>query len=256
MAPLLAKENKAGTQGTKESLACKIPCVMVSHPSVKEAALESLLLDCLPRATRRAFLQCVKFPFLARGEWYLAGGTALALQVGHRQSVDLDFFCPRPHINETALERTLMTTGEWTTDFREEGTLFGIFAGAKMSFIAYPFFIPRLQIKIERLRMLQAEDIAAMKIVAISQRGRKRDFVDLFWYCTHREPLAEVVQRAIKQFPGQERNVPHILKSLVYFADAEADPMPRIFFKTTWREVKRYFEREVPKLTREFLGLS
>lgn len=95
-----------------------------------------------------------------------------------------------------------------------------------------------------------------MKIVAISQRGRKRDFVDLYWYCLNREPLADIIRRAARQYPGQEHNLPHIIKSLVYFADAERDPMPRLFFKADWRTIKTYFQREAPKVAREFLGLK
>lgn len=103
--------------------------------------------------------------------------------------------------------------------------------------------------------MLLPQDIATMKIIAISQRGRKRDFVDLYWYCTHREPLEAVVQRALEQFPGQEHNLPHILKSLVYFDDADGDTMPELFFKANWKTVKTYFQREVPRITHELLGL-
>ena len=91
-----------------------------------------------------------------------------------------------------------------------------------------------------------------MKIVAISQRGRKRDFFDLYWYCINREPLGTIIRRAIRQYPGQERNIHHILKSLVYFEDAEHDPMPQLFFKVSWQQVKAFFRHEAPALIQEF----
>lgn len=231
---------------------------MVSHLSVKNKSLEEFHIDKLPRVTRKAFLYCVEhLNFLADSNWYLAGGTALALQAGHRQSVDLDFFLPEADFRATDLERKLMATGEWTTSFRQEGTIYGILAGAKVSFIAYPFFKPLSeQIRCGKVLLLPPSDIAAMKIIAISQRGRKRDFVDLYWYCKNKQPLFEVIQRAVKGYPGQEHNINHILRSLVYFTDAEQDPMPKIFFKATWREIKKYFEREVPRITKEFLGLT
>ena len=228
---------------------------MVSRVSVKNTKPEELHVDKLPLETRRTFLYSTELEFLSK-DWYLAGGTALALQVGHRQSVDLDFFTPRLNFRELAFERNLLATGKWTTSFREKGTIYGMLGKAKMSFIAYPFFQPSpRRIRVGNIRMLVSEDIAAMKIIAISQRGRKRDFVDAYWYCVHREPLARVIERALHGYPGQEHNMGHILKSLVYFDDADQDPMPKIFFKTTWPEIKKYFKREVPRLTKEFLGL-
>lgn len=215
---------------------------------------KDLFLDRLPRATRQAFLSCTNWPLWKQSGWYLAGGTALSLQAGHRQSVDLDFFTTKSKISERAIERLLLATGEWQTTYLEVGTIYGIFMGAKMSLIAYPFFIPSNQEKrCGNLRLLVPDDIAAMKIVAISQRGRKRDFVDLYWYCKNRDSLASVVLRATSQYPGQEKNMAHIIKSLSYFDDAEADPMPTLFFHATWLGIKQFFRREVKKIAEKFL---
>lgn len=229
---------------------------MVTHLEVTKKQPDELRIDVLPPQTRRAFLYCTKLSFLSRSGWYLAGGTALTLQVGHRRSVDLDFFTPQTHINVIALERTLLATGKWETTLIQEGTLYGKFAGGKMSFIAYPFFKPTaLRVACGSVRMLALEDIAAMKIIAVSQRGRKRDFIDLYWYVHHREPLETVIRRALGQYPGQEHNVPHILKSLAYFENAEGDPMPTLNFKVNWRTVKLFFQREVATVTKKFLDL-
>lgn len=216
---------------------------------------EELYLARLPAATRRAFLFCTSLPMFAQQSWYLAGGTALALQVGHRESVDLDYFTPLADINTEKIEQELSGTGTWTTSLREPNTLYGTLQRAKLSCIAYPFFRPKKFIRCGTVRILHAEDIAAMKIVALSQRGRKRDFVDLYWYVKNRESLPLVIMRAMRQYPGQAHNAPHIFKSLTYFADAESDPMPHLFFRVSWEEIKAYFRREVPKATRAFLGL-
>ena len=172
---------------------------------MKRVALSELHLTALPRSTQQAFLQASTWRFLLRTDWYLAGGTALALQVGHRKSVDLDFFLPKKNFQIDTLERNLFVTKRWTTSFREAGTLYGEFMNAKMSFIAYPFFQPSPQrLSYGSIRLLLPNDIAAMKIIAISQRGRKRDFIDLYWYCKNREALEDVVRRAVRQYPGQE----------------------------------------------------
>lgn len=230
---------------------------MVTHVSVERITEKDLFLQRLPRVTAHAFLEIAKLPLLVRTPWYLAGGTALALQVGHRASVDLDFFSNRFQFNETAWERKLLETKLWRTSFRQDGTLYGVFDGAKMSFIAYPFFHPGARrLRYGNVSMLCPEDIAAMKIVAISQRGRKRDFLDLYWYCVNREQIGTVIRRAIRQYPGQECNTHHILKSLVYFEDAEDDPMPKIHFSAPWKQVKEFFIREVPRAAKEFFDLS
>ena len=231
---------------------------MATRLSVEKVQKEKLFLDRLPKETRNAFLYCTEhFSFFVNSKWYLAGGTALAIQEGHRQSVDLDFFLPQIEFEEEVLERSLFATGNWNTSFRQEGTIYGALLDAKVSFIAYPFFHPSPKRKsLGYVQILIPKDIAAMKIIAISQRGRKRDFVDLYWNSKNKEPIYDVIIRAIHQYPGQGDNLHHILKSLVYFEDAEEDPMPKIFFDATWKEIKQYFQREIPNITKEFLGLK
>jgi len=215
-----------------------------------------LYIGRMPKETQQAFLFCKELYFLSRSGWYLGGGTALALQVGHRQSVDLDFFTPQTRFQESNLERKLFETGQWRTTLQQRGTMYGVLKGARASFIAYPFFYPSPErIRCGYVRILTSPDIAAMKIIAISQRGRKRDFVDLYWFVTHHESLREVLRRAVTQYPGQEKNLHHILKSLTYFDDAEHDPMPTLFFRATWKEIKQYFQQEIPKVAKELLGL-
>lgn len=229
---------------------------MAAHLSIKRITLSDLHLAALPRLTQQAFLSASKWRFLDRTAWYLAGGTALALQVGHRKSVDLDFFLPKVDFQVDALERQLLATKHWTTSLRQAGTLYGEFMKAKMSFIAYPFFRPSSQrLAYGTIRMLLPKDIAAMKIIAISQRGRKRDFIDLYWYCQHQKKLAEVITHSLRQYPGQDDNLNHILRSLVYFHDAEDDPMPDMYFTTSWQAIKAFFRREVPPVTKKFYNI-
>lgn len=222
----------------------------------EEKNIEDLFLDRLPPATQQGLLMAAEKELVPPENWYLAGGTALALQVGHRESVDLDFFTEEKTFNEKTLERKLVGIGNWETTLLQNGTLYGEMNEARMSFIAYPFFRPSSKhIRFGNIRILTPEDIATMKIIAVSQRGRKRDFIDLYWYCRHREKLRTIFERALNQYP-QQHNVPHILKSLVYFADAEEDPMPRLHFEADWDQVKKFFETEVPVITKQLIGLE
>ena len=224
---------------------------------MKLPILEELHLDSLPRAARAAFVRCTSLPLFSSGGWYLAGGTALALQAGHRQSVDLDFFTARKTFDEKKVaEQISKEETSWETTSLGRNTIYGEFKGAKMSLIAYPFFRPAKPMRqVGTVSLLAIADIAAMKIVAISQRGRKRDFLDLYWLCLHAQPLLESVKGAQEQYTVPQ-NPSHLLKSLTYFADAEDDPMPAIFFKATWVEVKKFFQTEIKKIAVDLLGLN
>jgi predicted nucleotidyltransferase component of viral defense system len=199
----------------------------------------------------------VELPWPQDSSWYLAGGTALALQVGHRVSVDLDFFTEEKDFSVEEMERLLMSSGEWTTTLIERGTLYGIFEGAKMSFIAYPFFHPsENRLRCGAVTLVSPEDIAAMKIVAVSQRGKKRDFIDLYWLAQNRISLEDAIRLSVERYPDQHHNLPHFLRSLVYFVDAEEDPMPNVFFSVDWKTVKVFFEKEIPLLAEKMFHLE
>ena len=209
--------------------------------------------DCLPPATRKALRSLTDAIWLKRGLWYLAGGTALALQAGHRSSVDLDFFTTR---KEFAPQRVTerFSPDAWTTDIMREGTLYGRLRGAKASFIAYPFFVPRRPfLSLGSVPVLDTRDIAVMKIVAISQRGRKRDFVDLYWLCKNQEPLEKIFLRLPDQYPNISHDFHHVIKSLTYFDDADHDPMPKLFFDADWNSIKRFFRKEAVAVAERLL---
>jgi len=94
-----------------------------------------------------------------------------------------------------------------------------------------------------------------MKTIAVSQRGRKRDFFDLYWCANNLESLEEIIKRLPAQYPSVAHDYHHILKSMVYFEDAESDPEPEIFFNANWKEVKRFFMKEIPIIAKNVIGL-
>ncbi len=229
---------------------------MVAPTPIDPEVLKHLCLDVLPRATQNAFLACASLPLFSSGDWYLAGGTALALQAGHRQSVDLDFFTLNKTFDEKKVAETLSKSGEWETTSIARGTLYGKFLKAKISLISYPFFTPTKPfLQAGTISIITPPNVAAMKIVAISQRGKKRDFVDLYWISQHVQSLGESIRQAEQQY-SVSQNPNHFLKSLTYFEDAESDPMPDLLFKTSWAEIKKYFRREVPIIARKIIGLE
>ncbi len=210
--------------------------------------------NILPPETKKAFVFLSEQSWLDKSNWYLAGGTALALQAGNRQSVDLDFFTTEKDFDNTELLDNFMENNEWTTILNRKNTIYGELFKAKVSFIAYPFFIPKQDfIQYGSIKILQPIDIAVMKIIAISQRGRKRDFFDLYWCAKNIELLENLIKRVKIQYPFVAHDFHHILKSLVYFEDAESDPSPDIFFNANWKEVKNYFKKEILNITNKII---
>ncbi len=228
---------------------------MVIASKIKQD-ISSFHFNALPKATLRALQKCAEISLFSKDKWYLAGGTALALQAGHRQSVDLDFFTENKNFDEKKIEGLLKTQGRWVTTSLNKGTLYGEFFGAKMSFIAYPFFMPAMPTnKYGTITVMTPLNIAVMKIIAISQRGKKRDFFDLYWICENIQPLSLIIPRIHKQYSIRQ-NLTNILKSLVYFEDAENDPEPEIYFKANWNTVKKFFTKEISRITKDLINLK
>lgn len=229
-----------------------------SHKSPMETSPQGIIwhYETLPDKTRRALELFSHEPWLKDSPWYLAGGTALALQTGHRASFDLDFFTAEKAVDETGLLATLTGREEWQTEQQSTGTLYGELLGTKISFIVYPFFIPTHPVLWhENIKVLDKRDIAVMKVVALSQRGEKRDFFDLYWCARNLEPLESIVKRLPEQYPTVAHNYHHILKALVYFEDAQDDPDLMTNYTATWKEVKAFFEREVKRIAPIVMGI-
>lgn len=212
-------------------------------------------LETLPRQTLKALNFLSEQNWLSRKNWYLAGGTALTLQEGNRKSVDLDFFTTQANLGPVVSH--FRNNKDWTISINKNNTIYAKLLKAKISFIAYPFFIPKQNyIKYGTINVLQPLDIAVMKIIAISQRGKKRDFFDLYWCAYNVESLENIIKRLPKQYPSVAHDYHHILKSLVYFEDAESDPEPEIYFKASWNTVKKFFRKEIPIITKKVMGLK
>lgn len=212
--------------------------------------------ETLPVETKRALDFFSGEAWLHESGWYLAGGTALALQVGNRKSFDLDFFTQQKDFSENGLLSHFADTKDWSTTLEEKNTIYGELSGAKVSFIAYSGFIPKHEPLLHgQVKVLNPTDIAVMKVTAISQRGKKRDFFDLYWCAKNVEPLESTVRRLPEQYPSVAHDYHHILKSMVYFEDAESDPDPEIYFGASWGEVKDFFVKEVPAIASSVMNL-
>jgi hypothetical protein len=177
---------------------------------------------------------------------YLAGGTGLALRFGHRLSVDLDFFLSDPFDEETLLQRFQLLP-DLAVVQRAPQTLHLTIQGVKVSLFSYGYPLLFPTARFEDNPVADPRDIACMKITAIASRGSKRDFVDLYAAC-ERFGLSELMKLFSRKYARVGYNRLHITKSLTYFADAEKEPLPHMLIPLDWDEVRRFFEREAPRL--------
>jgi hypothetical protein len=178
--------------------------------------------------------------------FYLAGGTGLALRLGHRRSADLDFFSVEGFSEDTLIQTLAAVTG-FSVVSKAPGTLHTQIRNTKVSFLvfAYPLLFP-CEAFLD-IRVADPRDIACMKLNAIASRGTKRDFIDLF-AVSQKHELQQILTWFQQKFAAANYNVVHLLKSLTYFDDAEKDPPPDMLLPVSWEEIRRYFRREVPRL--------
>jgi predicted nucleotidyltransferase component of viral defense system len=170
--------------------------------------------------------------------FYLAGGTGLALQLGHRRSLDLDFFSEKNFDMEITVNILTGLSGKIT--YAEENTIYSQLYDIKVSFIYYPYPVLMNFILFNRIKIAGIGDISCMKAIAISQRAEKKDFFDMFEILKTLKPSA-IRELMLKKYGEDRINCYHILKSFFYFSDAEDSVEPVSLNNTSWKDVKNYF---------------
>ena len=176
----------------------------------------------------------------------LVGGTSLALQYGHRNSVDLDFF---GSLDDDLLAfRDCLESISHVNVIKETKSIriYNI-DGVKIDFVDYSRY-PWLADAVEEdgLRLASPKDIAAMKINAIEGRGTRKDFVDIYFLLQHYS-LNEILGFYQEKYP--EHSLFRALMSLSYFEDAEKQMMPKMFASASWDEMKAFIIKEVEKIS-------
>ncbi len=204
--------------------------------------------EILDKKTKLLLDQIKKLSFLK--DFYLAGGTALALQFGHRKSIDLDWFTEK-NFSIRKIKNQLEKIGKLEIVTEEEGdrlTLNCILNNVKLSFFEYKHKNLFPFIDYRGIKLADPRDIACMKISAISSRGSKKDFIDL--YFLFKENDLETLMRLFeRKYKGIKYNHMHLLKSLIYFEDAEKEPIPKIIKETKWEDVKKEIKNKVEEYT-------
>jgi predicted nucleotidyltransferase component of viral defense system len=177
-------------------------------------------------------------------DFYLVGGTALALQIGHRLSIDLDLFSGKD-IQTNVIKDILHQKFETRISGEFHNTLNLFLDGIKVDLISFKYpLIEGVQVN-ENIRMASLPDIAAMKLSAIAQRGSKKDFYDIY-FLLEKFGIKELLQFHKEKFTHTEQF--HIVKSLTWFDDAEQEPDPIMIIKTTWQDIKKRLQQAITTL--------
>lgn len=211
--------------------------------------------EALTPATLLAFHQVAHLTFIT--DFYLAGGTGLALHLGHRFSVDLDLFSPSEAAvgpDQRDAMRILLKDPSLAITYDKDGTFVANWQDVGVSFFRLPLY-PLVQqpVMLEGVPLATIPEIGAMKLAAIIDRGARKDLVDLY-YLLQEVSLETIFEVAAVKY-ARVRSFPvSAIRSLAYFVDAEALPMPRMLDRTSWSRMKKFLERQAMEAGRKNLA--
>jgi hypothetical protein len=175
--------------------------------------------------------------------FYLAGGTALALQIGHRISYDLDMFGQRSFEVDEILD--LLAPIVKVEILQQSKNILILDAqGIKLDFVNYRYPLLNPTTTIDNIRLVSKPDIGAMKLAAIAGRGKKRDFTDIFFLLQDYK-LNELMEFYNQKYAdGSEMMV---VRSLSYFDDADNDEDSILLKNVPWEHIKNEILNQIKR---------
>jgi hypothetical protein len=180
-------------------------------------------------------------PTVARHRFVLAGGTSLALLLGHRLSVDLDFFSEDEVLPDLLMGELRAAHLDPEVQQLAPGTFSVLIEGVRVSFSHYPYPFVDAPQPYEGLAVASILDVAAMKLIAIAQRSARRDFVDLYVILQH-APFRDVAARAVQRYGAGMVEPVAIGKGLTWFEVADGEPDPQYLKRALkWEDVRGFF---------------
>lgn len=185
--------------------------------------------------------------------FYLAGGTALSLQIGHRLSVDLDFFTPTEDVPSIRrlIEKNLSSFQLTLTD-SSWGNLVYLVDDIRVGFYGYGHPLVTPLVVEEGIRLASIEDIALMKFDALLARASRKDFYDLYFICRQKS-LRELLDKAPQKYASVRDFEVQVIKRLVFFENAEGETNPVLLKDVDWRSVKSFFIEQAKIIEKSWL---
>lgn len=203
---------------------------------LQKQTVEPITLELLTGLMQKEYLN----------HFVLVGGTALSLQIGHRKSLDLDLFTPIDMDVEYLQQQLENDYSDFTITLKRSNTLLATINAVKVDFIRFKYGFQYPTITENGLRLANIKDIAPMKLDAITGRGKKKDFYDLY-FLLKQFTLPELLD--LYQSKYQHTTLFHVIRSINYFTEAESEVNPFVFDKNiTWEKVKEAIANEIRKL--------
>ncbi len=192
-------------------------------------------------------------PFAKR--FYLAGGTALALRLGHRVSVDLDFFSATDEITRPTRQEilTALTPLSPLTLEEADGNLLLEVSGLHVGFFGYGYNLLEATDHVENVALAAIVDIGLMKLDALISRGSRKDFYDLY-FIAQQIPISTLLQLGETKYPYARDFELMAVESLVLFENAERDIQPTLLTDVAWPDVCQFFIEQAQTLSQTWFG--
>ena len=192
-----------------------------------------LHFETLPVGTLDLLKDLSAHPALQR--FSLVGGTALALRFGHRRSIDFDFFTPESFDVEALADTLSRELPQFATTGMNKVGFNASIGGLKVDFVTYRYPLLSQPETQDGIRMFSLPDIVGMKLSAITNRGARKDFYDLHALIQHLgvDALIDIYRQ---KYPSHDPMI--VLRSMIYFDDAEDDNDPYLLIDKSWEEVK------------------
>jgi hypothetical protein len=213
--------------------------------------------EFLPPKSQKVFNILAKLPIW--DDFYIGGGAGLILRFGHRVSADFDLFSPTNRLSSPErriIHQLLKKAGKTIVESTREGSFRVTFEGVTIGFFHYDYPLMAPLEKFGKVRIASLEDIALMKIAAIIGRGSKKDFIDSYFILKNGVGLSKLLKLSRKKFSHVREVAIQALQALVYFDDAESEPMPRMSLPIKWEIVKSFLIEEITKFSQKTLGIT
>jgi predicted nucleotidyltransferase component of viral defense system len=206
--------------------------------------------ETVPSLLHDLLAEIGQMPFT--GRFYLAGGTALALRLGHRVSVDLDFSSDIDEVDDDSRAEIVAAFKQRrTTEVLEDvfGNLLMAIEGTHVGFFSYGYPLLEPPAEVLGVRVAGLLDIGMMKLDALISRAARKDFYDLY-FIARRVPLEEMLHQGPIKYPYAHDYEMMALTSLTYFENADQQMAIKSFPPTDWETVREFFAAEARRLGR------
>ncbi len=219
------------------------------------AALAPVHWQTVTAQMREALIRIGQCPFAER--FYLAGGTALALRLGHRRSVDLDFFSATDEVTRSTrreIVQALLPLGVQVLE-DVDGNLLVQVLDMHVGFFSYGYPLLTPTETVERVRLAGLMDIGLMKLDALIDRGSRKDFYDLFMIAQH-VPLLDLLAQGEAKYPHVRDFMLMAVESMVLFDNADRDVPPPMLIPLAWQDVKAFFIAQAQSLGQRWFKIE